>query len=54
MYAVSHTPDFSPICENYQNRLTTQISQIMKYLKRTRNETYSPKLDVGICIPYTY
>ena len=23
-------------------------------LKRTRNETYSPKLDVGICIPYTY
>ena len=32
MYAVSHTPDFCPICENYQNRLTTQISQIMKYI----------------------
>ena len=24
------------------------------HLKRIRNETYSPKLDVGICIPYTY
>ena len=33
---------------------SSSLYNSIKMLKRTRNETYSPKLDVGICIPYTY